>query len=92
MEQLIISIGTAIAVSFGVLLLALVLKAAVTNSRVAVNSKVVNPAELIQAPLCSYAGIDLAHAIRGYDSPELFIQDDVLRSQSASRKSSDDSI
>ena len=70
MEQLIISVGTAIAVSFGVLLLVLVLKTAATNSRSSVNSKVVNPVELIREPLF-YEGSDLAHAIRGYDSLEL---------------------
>jgi len=91
MEQLIISVGTAIAVSFGVLLLALVLKTTVNNSRASMNSKVVNPVEVIREPF-SYEGSDLAHAIRGYDSLELFSQDEELRSQSASRNSPDDII
>lgn len=92
MEQLVILVGMGMAVFFGVMLLALVLKAAVASSRAPVNSKIVNPAELTQASLYSFESIDLAHAIRGYDSLELFSQDEKLRSQSASRNSPDDLI
>lgn len=90
MEPLVIWVGMGMAVFFGVMLLALMLKAAVASSRAPVNSKIVNPAELTQASLYSYESIDLTHAIRGYDSPELFSQDEELRSQSASRNSPDD--
>ena len=89
MEQLVILVGMGMAVFFGVMLLALVLKAAVASSRVPVNSKIVNPAEFIQESL-SHEGSYLADAIRGYDTPELFKQDEQLRAQSPSRNSPDD--
>jgi len=89
MEQSVILVGMGMAVVFGVMLLALVLKAAAASSRAPVNSKIVNPAGFIQESL-SYAGGDLADAIRGYDTPELFKQDEQLRAQSLSRNSPDD--
>lgn len=89
MEQWVILVGMGMAVFFGVMLLALVLKAAVASSRAPVNSKIVNPAEFIQESL-SYGGSYLADDIRGYDTPELFKQDEQLRAQSPSRNSPDD--
>jgi len=89
MEPLVILVGMGMAVFFGVMLLALVLKAAVASSQAPVNSKIVNSAEFIQESL-SYEGNDLADAIRGYDTPELCKQDEQLRAQSPSRNSPDD--
>jgi hypothetical protein len=89
MEQWVILVGMGMAVFFGVMLLALVLKAAVASSPAPVNSKFINPAEFIQESL-SYEGSDLADAIRGYDTPELFKQDEQLRAQSSSSNSPDD--
>jgi len=91
MEQWVIFVGMGVAVFFGVMPLALVLKAAVASSRAPVDSKIVNPAEFIQETL-SYESSDLADAIRGYDTPELFKQDKQLRAQSPSRNSPDDII
>lgn len=89
MEQLIIIFGMAVAVSFGVVLLAVILRAAITSSRTPDNIQIVNPTKVLQQPL-SYDRSDFEHAVRGYDSPELFEQDQRLRSQSPSRSSPDD--
>jgi hypothetical protein len=86
MEQLVIVLGMAVAVSFGVVLLALVLRAAIVNSRVPAKAKIVNPAEAIQEPL-SCDRSDLAHAIRGYDTPELFREDSIARQQQNNEES-----
>lgn len=85
MEQLIIVLGMGIAVSFGVALLALILRAAIVNSRRPAKAKIVNPAEVIQGPL-SCDGSNLAHAIRGYDTPELFREDSIARQQQNSEE------
>ena len=86
MEQSVILVGMGMAVVFGVMLLALVLKAAAASSRAPVNSKIVNPAE----ESLSYEAGDLADAVRGYDTPELCKQDEQLRAQSSTRNSPDD--
>ena len=85
MEQFVITFGMGVALTFGVVLLALVLKAAVASSRLPVGAKIVNPTELMQEPV-SYADCDLVHAVRGYDTPELFQQDSVARRQQLSEQ------
>lgn len=78
MEHLIISFGLAVAVSFGVVLFAMILIAAITSSRVRPQSAPVDPARLLEPPLAFDSG-DLAHALRGYDSPELLRDDNAAR-------------
>ena len=86
MEQLIIVLGMGIAVSFGVALLALILRAAIVNSRTPAKAKIVNPAEATQEPI-SCDRSELAHAIRGYDTPELFREDSIARQQQNNEES-----
>jgi hypothetical protein len=80
MEQLVISFGLGIALSFGVVLLAMILRAAIMTSRSRPQSTVIDPARLAEEPP-SYEHLDLAHAVRGYDAPELWRDDTTARQQ-----------
>jgi hypothetical protein len=86
MEQLVITFGLGVAVSVGVVLFAMILKAAIMNSRSPRDFAIVDPAQLIQAAP-SYEYCDLAGAIRGYDTPELFREDTVVRQQRSHERS-----
>jgi hypothetical protein len=80
MEQLVITFGVGIAVSFGVVMYAMILRAAIMSSRSRSRPAAVDPATRLQ-PLPSFDDWDLAHAVRGYDSPELCRDDTAARQQ-----------
>lgn len=74
MEELLVSFGFGVAVSYGVVFFALILKAAIMSARSRPRSAIVDPARLLEAPPV-LTNWDLAQAVRGYDTPELFRED-----------------
>lgn len=73
MEELVLSFGFGVAVSYGVVFFALTLKAAIMSARSRPRSAVVDPAGLLEVPSV-FTNLDLAHAVRGYDTPEVGIK------------------
>jgi len=69
MHQLILVVGIVLASSMGLALLALVLKSSLRNSRTSRFDNV-QTLPLIEEPVLA-ENTDLAHAVRGYDTPEL---------------------
>ena len=90
MHQLLLVVGIVLASSMGLALLALVLKSSLRNSRTSRFDNV-QTLPLIEEPVLA-ENTDLAHAVRGYDTPELYRQDELSRAQFQSRKSPDDSM
>jgi hypothetical protein len=88
MQQMVLMVGVILASTLGLALLALVLTTAFRNSRTAWRSKNMSPPFIQEAVVfnASY----LTQAIRGYDTPELYRQDELLRSQLTSHNSPDD--
>jgi hypothetical protein len=83
MQQLFLLVGTVLASSIGLALLALILVTTFRNSRTPSGSKNMNSAFIQEVSDEIY----LSQAIRGYDTPELYRQDELLRSQLLSIKS-----
>lgn len=78
MEYLVISFGLGVAISFGVVLLAMVLRAAILNYRSPSGFTIADPTQLTEeAP--SDQHFDSAEPIRGYDTPELWRDDTMTR-------------
>jgi len=70
MEELFVSFGFGVALSYGVVFFAIVLRAAIMSARSRSSPPIVDPAERLEEPP-SFDGCDLAQAVRGYDTPEL---------------------
>jgi hypothetical protein len=83
MQQLFLLVGTVLASSIGLALLALILVTTFRNSRTRSGSKNMNSPFIQEISDEIY----LSQAIRGYDTPELYRQDELLRSQLLSIKS-----
>jgi len=86
MAEFIISLGLGVALSFGVVLLAMILRAAIRSSRGRTQSTLVDPAQRLQAPP-PFDDCDLARAVHGYDTPELCRDDTMARHQRVHERS-----
>jgi hypothetical protein len=78
MENWVLMVGTLLALSFGFALLAGIIKITISNSRPTPQPENLNLTELSQEPVDSDMG-QLAWAVRGYDSPEIYRDDTVAR-------------
>lgn len=78
METWVLMVGTWLALSFGLALLAGIIKITISNSRLTPQPENLNLTELSQEPIDSDMG-QLAWAVRGYDSPEIYRDDTVAR-------------
>jgi len=74
MEQLVLTVGTVLALSFGAALLTLEIKSTIGNARFRFHAENLNTAELLRGSLV-LEGSDPAQAVRGYDTPELYRDD-----------------
>jgi len=88
MQQVVLMVGVVVASSLGLALLARVLATAFRNSRTACRSKEMR-LPFVQDTIV-FNESDLTQAMRGYDTPELHRQDELLRSQFSSHNSPDD--
>jgi Ni/Fe-hydrogenase subunit HybB-like protein len=88
MQQMVLIVGVVLASSLGLALLARVLATAFRNSRTAWRSKSMSPPFIQEAIVFNESY--LIQATRGYDTPELYRQDELLRSQFPSHNSPDD--
>jgi hypothetical protein len=78
MEELVVSFGFGVALCYGVVFFAMILRAALISARSRSRSKIVDPARLLQTPP-SFDDCDLVRAVRGYDTPELCRDDTKAR-------------
>ena len=88
MQQMVLMVGVVLASSLGLALLARVLVTAFRNLRTACRSKEMRPPFVQDTVVFNES--DLTQAMRGYDTPELYRQDELLRSQFPSHNSPDD--
>jgi hypothetical protein len=88
MHQMALMVGVVLALSLGFALFALVLATTFKNWRTVWRSKKITP-PFSQEPVV-FSESYLTQAMRGYDTPELYRQDELLRSQLPSHNSPDD--
>ncbi|HEV8719986.1 MAG TPA: hypothetical protein VGW77_05030 [Candidatus Binatia bacterium] len=79
MQQMVLVVGVVLALSLGFALFALVLATAFKNSRTAWRFKNMSPPFIQEAVFFNESF--LTQAMRGYDTPELYRQDELLRAQ-----------